>query len=118
MQISVIIPCHNAGSWIATALRSVAQQIYRPREIIVVDDASNDDSLMQIEQSGVPVKLVRVDACNAAVARNAGIEVAKSDWIALLDADDVWYPNHLARAAKLLHKTNDVAFISNHDWIG
>ena len=118
MEISVVIPCHNAGRWIASALRSVAQQTYPAREIIVINDRSTDDLLAQIEESGVPVKLLHVDAGNAAVARNAGIEVAKGDWIALLDADDVWYPNHLARAAGLLSKTHDVAFMSNHDWIG
>ena len=61
---------------------------------------------------------LHVDAHNAAIARNAGIEAASGDWIALLDADDVWYPNHLARAAELLSKSKDVAFMSNHDWIG
>src|SRR5262249_24855865 len=118
MQISVVIPCHNAGRWIATALRSVAQQTYPAHEIIVIDDTSDDDSLAQIGKSGVPVKLLHVTTRNAAVARNAGIEVAKGDWIALLDADDIWYSNHLARAAELLAKTDDVAFMSNHDWIG
>jgi glycosyltransferase involved in cell wall biosynthesis len=118
LRISVITPCHNAAPWIATALRSIAQQTYAAHEIIVVEDASTDNSLAQIEQSGVPVKLLRVSARNAAVARNAGIEVAKGDWIALLDADDKWYPNHLARAVELLSKTNDVAYMSNHDWIG
>ena len=100
------------------ALRSIAQQPIQPHEIIVIDDASTDNSLAQIGQSGVPVKLLQVNARNAAVARNAGIKAATGDWIALLDADDVWYPNHLARAAELLSKTNDVAFMSNHDWIG
>jgi glycosyltransferase involved in cell wall biosynthesis/LmbE family N-acetylglucosaminyl deacetylase len=118
MQISVVIPCHNAERWIAAALRSVAQQIYQPHEIIVVDDASTDDSLAQIKLSGVDVKLLQVSARNAAAARNSGIEAATGDWIALLDADDKWYPNHLTRAAELLSKTDDVAFMSNHDWIG
>jgi glycosyltransferase involved in cell wall biosynthesis/LmbE family N-acetylglucosaminyl deacetylase len=118
MRISVITPCHNAAPWISNALRSIAQQSYAAHEIIVIDDASTDDSLARIEQSSVPVELLHVRAHNAAVARNAGIEVAKGDWIALLDADDVWYPNHLARAVELLSKTNDVAFMSNHDWIG
>jgi len=118
MNISVIVPCHNAAPWIATALRSIAQQTYAAHEIIVIDDASTDDSLVQIEQSGVPVELLHVCASNAAVARNAGIDVAKGDWIALLDADDKWYPNHLARAVELLTTSNDVAFMSNHDWIG
>jgi glycosyltransferase involved in cell wall biosynthesis/LmbE family N-acetylglucosaminyl deacetylase len=118
MRISVITPCHNAGPWIAAALQSGAQQTYSAHEIIVVNDNSTDNSLAQIEQSGVPVKLLQVNACNAAVARNVGIEAAEGEWIALLDADDIWYPNHLARAVELLSKTKDVAFMSNHDWIG
>jgi glycosyltransferase involved in cell wall biosynthesis/LmbE family N-acetylglucosaminyl deacetylase len=117
MQISVIIPCHNAGRWIAAALQSVALQTYQPREIIVVDDASTDGSLAQIKASGVDVKVLQVNARNAASARNEGIEAATGDWIALLDADDKWYPNHLARAAELLASSNDIAFMSNHDWI-
>jgi glycosyltransferase involved in cell wall biosynthesis len=118
VRISVIIPCHNAGRWIATALRSVTQQSYPAHEVTVIDDSSTDDSLAQIERSRVLVKLLQVKARNAAVARNTGIEVATGDWIALLDADDIWYPNHLARAAELLAKSNDVAFMSNHDWVG
>ena len=118
MRISVITPCHNAAPWIATALRSVASQTFAPKEIIVVNDASTDDSLTQIERSGVPVRLLHVKARNAAIARNIGIEAANGEWIALLDADDKWYPNHLARAVELLAKTNDVAFMSNHDFIG
>jgi teichuronic acid biosynthesis glycosyltransferase TuaG len=118
MRISVIMPCHNAGRWIADALRSVAQQTYPVHEIIVIDDGSTDRSLSEIERTGAAVKLLKVNAHNAAVARNAGIEAATGDWIALLDADDMWYPNHLARAVELLSKTNDVAFMSNHDWIG
>jgi glycosyltransferase involved in cell wall biosynthesis len=118
MRISVIVPCCNAAPWITGALRSVVRQSHRPHEIIVIDDDSTDNSLTEIDRSGAAVKLLRINAHNAAVARNAGIGVATGDWIALLDADDVWYPDHLARAAKLLTKSNDVAFMSNHDWIG
>src|SRR5437667_4181831 len=118
MRISVIMPCHNASRWIAAALRSMSKQIQSAHEIVVIDDGSTDNSVLEIERTSVPVKLLRVGFHNAAVARNAAIEAATGDWIALLDADDVWYPNHLARAAKLLSKTSDVAFMSDHDWIG
>jgi glycosyltransferase involved in cell wall biosynthesis len=117
LRISVITPCHNAGRWIAVALRSIAAQTHSAHEIIVIDDASTDDSVDQIERSGVAVTLLRVNGRNAAAARNAGIQAATGDWLALLDADDVWYPNHLARAVELLSQTDDVAFMSNHDWI-
>jgi glycosyltransferase involved in cell wall biosynthesis len=118
MRISVIIPCHNAARWIAQTLRSVAAQTYPAHEVIVVDDASTDQSTAEIGRSSVPVRLLHVVARNAAAARNAGIEAARGDWIALLDADDIWYPNHLSRAAELLSDGDDVAFMSNHDWIG
>src|SRR5438132_12034959 len=116
MRISVVIPCRNAGRWVGTALQSVAKQTQPAGEIIVIDDGSTDASLFEIEKANVPVKLLRVNFGNAAASRNAGIEAASGDWIALLDADDVWYPNHLTRAAELLRLTNDVAFMSNHDW--
>jgi succinoglycan biosynthesis protein ExoO len=118
MRISVIIPCHNAGRWIAHTLRSVAAQTYPAHEVIVIDDASTDNSIAVVGRSGVPVTLLHVAVRNAAAARNAGIEVASGDWIALLDADDIWYPNHLARAVQLLRDSEDIALMSDHDWIG
>jgi glycosyltransferase involved in cell wall biosynthesis len=118
MRISVIIPCHNAGRWIGQTLGSVSAQTYPAYEVIVIDDASTDDSIAVIDRSGVPVKLLHVAAQNAAKARNMAIEAASGDWIALLDADDIWYPNHLARAAELLSDSDDVALMCNHDWIG
>jgi glycosyltransferase involved in cell wall biosynthesis len=47
-----------------------------------------------------------------------GIEAASGDWIALLDADEAWYPNQLARAAELLSDSDDVPLMCNHDWMG
>lgn len=117
MRVSVIMPCHNSGRWVTAALHSIRTQSHAAHEVIVVDDASTDDSRSRIEASGVEVKLLSCGAKNAAVSRNVGIAEATGDWIALLDSDDVWYPNHLARAAELLTGTEDVAFMSNHDWI-
>jgi glycosyltransferase involved in cell wall biosynthesis len=110
MLISVVIPCHNAGRWIGQTLRSVADQTCAPHEVIVVDDGSTDDSVEQVRQSGVDVRLIPANARNAAAARNIGIEAATGDWIALLDADDLWYPEHLERAAAVLAGTEDVAY--------
>src|SRR5580704_10544203 len=115
MQISVVIPCHNAGRWIGETLRSVAAQTCPPHEIIVVDDASSDDSVEQIRHSGVESRLIGAQCRNAAAARNVGIEAATGDWIALLDADDVWYPNHLERAAEVLAGSHDVAYRAVYD---
>ncbi len=118
MKFSVIIPCYNAASWIGSCLQSVAVQTHPAHEVIVIDDGSTDDSLARIESAGVRVHILHTARANAAGARNAGIAAATGDWIALLDADDVWYPNHLERAASLLEGSHDVAFMAAHDWIG
>lgn len=117
MKVSVVIPCYNAARWIATTLQSVAAQTYVPHEIIVIDDGSRDDSIAQIQKSRVKVTLLKTSRANGAGARNAGIAAATGDWVALLDADDVWYPTHLARARNVLNGSADVAYMANHDWI-
>lgn len=115
MQFSVVIPCYNAERWIGDALRSVQRQTVAPHEIVVVDDGSTDNSVEQIESSGVDVTLIHTKRANGAGARNAGIEVATGDWIAFLDADDVWYEGHLERAAELMDTSSDVAYLSHAD---
>lgn len=115
MKFSVVIPCHNAGPWIQRTLRSVAEQSHPPHEVILVDDASTDDSAEKIRASGVDVTLIHVNHRNAAAARNAGIEEATGDWIAFLDSQDIWYSHHLARARQLLGKSGDVAFMAAVD---
>lgn len=115
LSFSVILPCHNAGRWIAQSLRSAAAQTYAPHEIIVINDASTDDTAQQVRASGVEARLLEVDAGNAAAARNAGAKIATGQWLAFLDADDYWLGHHLQAAAALLSGGRDVAYTSVHD---
>lgn len=114
MQFSVVIPCHNAATSIGQTLRSVAAQTHAPHEIIVVDDASTDDLGAQIAASGVPVTLIEADVHDSGTARNLGIARATGDWVALCDADDIWFPHHLEQAAQVLAGGSDVAYMANH----
>jgi glycosyltransferase involved in cell wall biosynthesis len=115
MRISAIIPCYNAAPFIQESLRSAASQTLPPHEIIVIDDGSSDDSVARIESSGVPVRLLRTSRAGCAGARLAGVNAAMGDWVAFLDADDIWYPQHLARAAGILAETRDVAYLAHLD---
>ncbi len=115
MKFSVVIPCHNAAPFIAATLRSVAAQTLRPHEIIVVDDASTDDSVRQIQASGVPVTLLSVAHRNAAATRNDGIAAATGDWIAFQDSQDLWYPRHLELAAEMLSAGPAIAYDATTD---
>lgn len=112
MKISVVIPAHNVAEWIAQALTSVAEQTLPADEVVVVDDRSTDDTVDRIRASGVPVKLLHSSCGNAAGTRNVGAAEATGDWIAFLDADDAWEPDHLERAMKLLEGGEEVALLS------
>jgi glycosyltransferase involved in cell wall biosynthesis len=111
MKISVIMPCYNCGRWIGDALRSIAAQTYPAHEIIVIDDGSTDDSMEKVRTSGVEVRLLRTERLNAAAARNAGIEAATGNWVAFLDADNLWRSHHLEQAATLLRASGDSLYV-------
>ena len=68
----------------------------------------------RIAASGVEVVLLTANFGNAGAARNLGIERASGDWIALCDADDLWFPHHLQQAAQVLTGGDDVAYMANH----
>ncbi|UXN72569.1 glycosyltransferase family 2 protein [Devosia sp. A8/3-2] len=101
---SVVVPLYNKGPHIERALSSALGQSLVPFEIIVVDDGSSDDgyewvkaqsnSLIRHEQRGAP-------GLGGYAARNRAIEMARGEWIAFLDADDEWRPDHRRRWPRL-----------------
>ena len=115
IRISVIIPCYNAEKFIRQALTSVKKQTYGSYEIIVVDDYSTDRSIEVINSSGLNVKLIHTHRLGGAGARNAGIYEAKGEWLAFLDADDIWYPMHLMRLVDIIGKYDVVGLINHYD---
>jgi glycosyltransferase involved in cell wall biosynthesis len=94
--VSVIIPAYNAGPYIAETLDSVLRQTHPHREIIVVDDGSTDDTLHRLEPYRAAIRYIRQANLGVGAARNAGLRVASGDYIAFLDADDLWRPEKLA----------------------
>lgn len=93
--VSVVIPAYNVGGHIGEAIGSVLSQDYPAIEIIVVDDGSKDDTA-EVVATGFPqVILIRKANGGAATARNAGIQQAQGEFVAFLDADDIWLPGKL-----------------------
>jgi glycosyltransferase involved in cell wall biosynthesis len=92
--VSVIIPVYNGGRFLRAALESVFAQTYRGFELIVVDDGSADDSGV-IAQSFPDVRYIHQTNQGVAAARNNGIEVARGEYFAFLDQDDLWAPEKL-----------------------
>ena len=97
LPISVVIPAYNRERLLARALRSVERQRpHRPLEVIVVDDCSTDRTSAVAEHHGARV-VRHARNRGEGEARNSGIAEARGEWIALLDSDDEWLPDHLDR---------------------
>lgn len=98
-RVSVIIPAYNAAPYLARAIESVLAQTERALEVIVVDDASSDDTLAVARSFTDPRVRVLQNPGNRgpSYSRNRAIEAAQGTWIALLDADDWYVPERLER---------------------
>src|SRR5687768_8248493 len=101
--VSVVIPCHNGEAFLEETLLSVRAQLRQPDEIIVVDDASTDGSAEIARRLGATCIPTGVNV-GLPAARNFGIRHARGSLIALLDADDVWLPDHLRSVVDLLER--------------
>ena len=108
--VSVITPAHNAGRFIESAVRSVLEQSCVRLEIIVVDDASTDDTAERVVAfADHRVRLLRLDRnVGVSAARNEGIRAAQADLLAFLDADDECEPERLSRQLAFLASNGDV----------
>jgi glycosyltransferase involved in cell wall biosynthesis len=104
-MISVVIPLYNKEKQIASTLQTVFQQTYQDFEIVVVDDGSTDNSVAEVENfTGSRIRIIHQSNAGVSAARNKGIEEAKSELIAFLDADDEWKPEYLETQYALYKK--------------
>lgn len=112
VDFSVVIPLFDKRAFIGATLASVLAQSLAPREIIVVDDGSTDGGDTLVEHYGnARVRLIRQVNAGPGAARNTGFAVARGEWVALVDADDLWHRDHLANLAAVIvaHPAVDAA---------
>lgn len=113
--VSVVVPVYNAGQYLGDTINSVLNQTYRNFEIIIVDDGSSDNSVGVIkafEEKYSNIKLFYApSAGRPAVPRNIGINNAAGEFIAFLDADDLWTKNKLAAQVDYLLKYSDCPLV-------
>lgn len=116
-MISVIIPVYNRENTIKRAIMSVLNQSFRDIELIVIDDGSTDNSANVIKAiKDERLKYVYQSNKGACVARNHGIDIAKGDYIAFHDSDDIWLPDKLKiQYEALLVNKADVIFCKMSD---
>lgn len=107
--VSVIIPTFNRAPLVVEAIRSAQAQTYPAKQIIVIDDGSQDDT-MQVVAQFEGIEYYRQENKGQAVARNLGLHYAKGEYIATLDSDDVWGEEFLTCSIKCLEK-HDLDFV-------
>ncbi|KAB2837030.1 MAG: glycosyltransferase [Candidatus Brocadia sp.] len=110
--VSVIIPTYNCARFLMESVGSVLSQTYQPYEIIVIDDGSTDNTKEVLQPVMQRIKYVQLEQNKGSpVVRNIGIQAAQGEYVAFLDADDVWLPEKLQTDRECFDKHPDVGMV-------
>ncbi|MDH4230863.1 MAG: glycosyltransferase family 2 protein [Nitrospirota bacterium] len=112
--VSTIMPVYNREAYLADAIESVINQTYRNIELIVVDDGSTDNSRSVAERFAPPVRYHHQPNAGIAAAWNQGIRLAKGDFFAFLDADDLWTKNKIQQQMDVISENTKFDIVFGH----
>jgi glycosyltransferase involved in cell wall biosynthesis len=115
--VSILIPAYNAENWIADSIRSATAQSWPRKEIIIVDDGSNDQTAAVARRfASKEVAVVSTENRGAAAARNCALQLSQGDYIQWLDADDLLAPDKVERQLAALQQTDDPRILLSSPW--
>lgn len=112
--VSAIIPVYNCEKYLGEAIESILNQTYSNTEIIVVDDGSEDGTSTVAEKYTDQINLIRQKNSGIGMARNTGIKNAGGEFLAFLDADDIWSPDKLSKQLEIFRMNNNVDIVYGH----
>lgn len=118
--VSIITPCYNGSKHVAKTIESVIAQTYTNWEMIIIDDGSKDNSAEIIQayaNKDKRIKLIQQPNGGSAAARNNGIRRAEGQYIALLDADDLWLPEFLQEQIHFMKENETICVYSTRLFI-
>ena len=110
-KVTVVIPVYNGGRYLRESIDSVLAQTFHDYEIVCVDDGSTDDSPVLLQEYGQRLRVVRQENSGQSAARNVGVKLARGEYIAFLDQDDVWYPSKVQNQVAVLDAEPDVVLV-------
>jgi glycosyltransferase involved in cell wall biosynthesis len=115
--VSVIIPTYNRPVFLRRAVRSVLKQTFSDLEIIVINDGGDDPRILVPELENKKVKFINLDTNRErSVARNIGIDRSSGKYIAYLDDDDMFYPNHISILTRTLNENRSFKIVYSDDY--
>ena len=118
--VSIVMPCYNGAKFISETINSVQAQTYQDWELLVIDDGSTDDSKLivrEYSENDSRIILITQENAGSAAARNNGIRHAKGQYIALLDSDDIWFPEFLNHQIEFMKRKGAVCVCSTYGLI-
>ena len=117
-MISIVIPLYNKEQQISQTLETVLNQSFQDFEVVLVDDGSTDESVGVVRQFTDPrIRLIQQKNAGVSAARNRGVAEAWGEFVAFLDADDLWHPDYLAMQMALVEKYPDCdVYATNYEF--
>jgi glycosyltransferase involved in cell wall biosynthesis len=109
----VVVPTFNYGHFVAQAVESVLAQTYRNVEVLVVDDGSTDQTAQALAPYEGRIRYIYQQNQGLSAARNTGIRAARGNWVALLDADDLWHPLKLEMQTRYVRQHPEVGLLAS-----
>lgn len=113
-SVAAIIPTYNCAGFLPEAIASVRAQTAPVEQIIVVDDGSTDNTAEVVSGLGPGIIYLQQQNAGPSAARNAGARAAHTEWVALIDADDLWLPDKTERQLALLESHPELALIASN----
>ncbi len=116
IRVSTVIPAYNAERYLRPAIDSVLAQMGVANEVIVVDDGSTDSTPAILKEYADRIRVVRQTNSGLSAARNAGIAESRAEYVAILDADDIWLPEKLSKQLSLLDANPQYAMVHSRTY--
>lgn len=113
-EVSCIVPVFNGERYIAETIESILEQTHRPLEVLVVDDGSTDATQDVLQRYGDRIRVLVQENQGPSEARNHGLEESRGEFVAFLDADDIWIPAKLEVQLALMRRRPEVDLCSGH----
>lgn len=119
-RVNIVVPAYNAEAFIADTVRSALQQTFADLQVTVIDDGSEDDTANRASLDDARVRVISQENRGMSRSRNRGMAEADSEFVALLDADDLWHPEKLRLQLEALRvrPDHDFCFTGFDVWHG
>jgi glycosyltransferase involved in cell wall biosynthesis len=110
MGFSVSVHTYNRASYICETIDSILAQTLKPKEIIIVDDDSNDNTEELLKKYGHQIIYKKIDNVGCGASRKAAVDMCSSEWVVCNDDDDIWLPNHLETLSLIINSYPEIKF--------